>query len=333
MVGGWRPIRHWLWTEVPRRHWRHRTWLAWLLWPVSLPYCFGSRLRFLTRNRSAPPVPIIVVGNLTVGGTGKTPLVLWLADLLNRHGWKPGIVTRGYGGSARHWPQRVPPDGDAGALGDEAVLLARRGWMVAAGPDRSAAVALLLEQGCDVIISDDGLQHHALPRSLEILVVDAVARFGNGFCLPAGPLREPVGRIQSVDLCVYVGQPGTRDGDMQLRAVRFVNLLNPTQTREPRDFDGPVHAVAGIGHPSRFFELLRKLGLRITTHPFPDHHAFLASDFAKFGSTEAVVMTEKDAVKCKMLASANFWYLEVEAVLPAEFGSQVLALLHRRSHE
>lgn len=279
-------------------------------------------------------VPVIVVGNISVGGTGKTPLVLWVAQLLQAHGYRPGIVGRGYGGKARHWPQQVRPDSDPVTVGDEAVLLARRsGCPVAVGPDRWACgEALVRHAGCDVIVSDDGLQHLALDRDIEIATIDGVRRHGNRRCLPAGPLREPPGRLDSVDMVVSNGLAGRGEFSMGYEAEPLRCIVDESR-RLPLEGlkDQKVHAVAGIGDPERFFDYLRSQGLHVIRHPFPDHHMFRAEDI-RFDDGLAVVMTEKDAVKCSRIAGRDHWYLPVSAKLPQAFELRLLSLLSRVFH-
>ena len=309
------------------RHWQSVTPVSALLYPLSLLYGVMAA----SRRAAIAPVrlraPVIVVGNIMVGGTGKTPLVLWLERTLRDGGWKPGIVCSGYGGD-NPGPQLVSPDSDPAACGDEAVLLARRsGCDVWAGADRVAAAGALLRSpaDCDVVLSDDGLQHYALARDIEICVVDAARGFGNGFLLPAGPLREPLSRVATVDAVVVNGgtdaphpsiaglPQGAPRFEMKLEGAVFRNLADPGRLAGAASFRGArVHAVAGIGNPQRFFSHLRQLGLEFTEHPFPDHHPFSASDFA-FPPSDAVVMTEKDAVKCKPFSTAMHWELPVNA--------------------
>lgn len=274
------------------------------------------------------PVPVIVVGNITVGGAGKTPLTLWLAGFLRSLGRKPGVVCRGYGGRA-DGARRVAPDADPIAFGDEAVLLARRsGCEVWTGADRAAAARALLDAqpACDVVLSDDGLQHYALARDLELCVVDADRGFGNGWLLPAGPLREPPARLAAVDAVVFNDNSrGTRHPSvaalpggaarfsMRLAGRKFRNLLDSRRLVGAEFFRNKrVHAVAGIGHPPRFFSTLRELGLDFAARPFPDHHPFTESDLAYAGA-ESVLMTEKDAVKCRRFARETYWELAVDA--------------------
>ena len=275
------------------------------------------------------PVPVIVVGNITVGGTGKTPLVIWIARKLQEYGFKPGIVARGYRGAARHWPQQVRADSDPVAVGDEAVLLARRtGLPVAVGPQRSADIAALLKHaGVDIIVCDDGLQHYALARDIEIAVLDGVRRYGNGACLPAGPLREPATRLQNIDLMVTNGLAARGEFAMRYLAARAHRVGNAGESVALAEFaDKTVHAVAAIGNPASFFELLKRNGFRITQHVFPDHHLFTRDDLA-FGDNQAVMMTEKDAVKCEHFTDLRLWYVPIDVELPDVFERRLKTLL------
>ena len=268
------------------------------------------------------PVPVVVVGNITVGGTGKTPLVIALVEALRTRGHKPGVVSRGYGGTietARLLDRASKP----GECGDEPVLIQRAtGAAVAVGRDRVAAARLLLTAGeCDVIIADDGLQHYALARDVEICVIDGTRRFGNGCLLPAGPLREPLSRLTSIPF--QVCNSGMAQGSeipMTLIADSVLPVGRPDDAPRPlADFAGRrVHAVAGIGNPSRFFVMLRSAGLVVDEHPFADHHAFTPADL-DFGDDAPVLMTQKDAVKCEYFARANSWQVPVRTELPAAF--------------
>lgn len=270
-------------------------------------------------------VPVVVVGNITVGGTGKTPLVIALAELLKQEGYRVGLVSRGYGGKARSWPQQVRPDSDPVIVGDEPVLMARNcGVPMAVGPDRvAAAQALLKHNNIDLIISDDGLQHYALQRDIEIAVIDGVRRFGNGYCLPAGPLREPRSRLSEVDFVIANGLASRMEYPMQ---VQFGNIRN-LETGKERSLDylsgKKVHAVAGIGNPDRFFEQLKKNGLEIIEHPFPDHHVYQNGDL-EFGDQLPVIMTEKDAVKCRRYTGSNAWYIPVSVRMDERFVQRLL---------
>jgi len=324
-------------------YWYARSpWLI-LLTPLSLLYRVVVWLRrnayrsgILSSYRLARPV--IVVGNVTAGGTGKTPLVAWLAGYLQRKGLRPGIVARGYGGKASSWPQQVRADSDPGIVGDEAVMLAgMTGCPMAVAPDRVAAARELLDHSdCDVIISDDGLQHYALQRDLEIAVIDGVRRFGTGFLLPAGPLREPLRRLREVDLVVVNGLAGGGEYSMRMLTGQARRLRDPEQPRALADFRGQsVHAVAGIGNPTRFFQALQQHGMRVEGHAFPDHHRYQPEDI-RFGDGRPVFMTEKDAVKCHQFANGNEWVVPVRAEMSKEFCRQLDALLDSRlgvSHE
>ncbi len=318
----------------PGVHWQLKTWLSTALLPLAGLYCLLIGIRRLAYRIGVLrvqhlSVPVIVVGNITVGGTGKTPLVIWLAELLRQQGWRPGIVTRGYGGNVRTWPLQVLPDSDPRRVGDEPVLLARRaGCPVVAGPNRVAdADMLVLEHRCNVIISDDGLQHYRLGRDIEIAVVDGERRFGNGRCLPAGPLREPVKRLRRVQARVANGVPQAGEIGMQLETDDLRHLQSGASITLAEFGTGdPIHAVAGIGHPARFFQHLRDLGFAVIEHGFPDHHPYRPGDIDFPGHTR-VIMTEKDAVKCQAFAHANHWYLTVKARPEPPLAALILKLL------
>ena len=275
------------------------------------------------------PVPVIVVGNLTVGGTGKTPLTIWLAEFLLQAGFKPGVVSRGYGGSKLGRPLAVGADSDPAEAGDEPVLIARRtGIPVYVFPRRAqAGRALLAATACDIIIADDGLQHYGLARDVEIAVVDGERRFGNGECLPAGPLREPAERLAEADLVVCRGQ--ARDGEfpLTLSLGHAVNLADAS-TKPLAEFAGlkRLYAMAGIGHPGRFFADLRQAGLSFAERPFPDHHPYTREDI-DFGGDATVLMTEKDAVKCRGFAGERCWTVPLQGSMPPAFGEKLLPLL------
>ena len=307
---------HWL-----ERHWYRITPLHLILLPASFFFRLLSGIRrALYRSGILPgeklPVPVIVVGNITVGGSGKTPLTLWLAQQLLDNGWHPGIISRGYGSKAIS-AQAVHPSSDPGETGDEAVLMAQRKLCpVWVGQDRVAAARELLRAHpqCDVLLSDDGMQHYRLRRDAEIVVVDGVRRFGNGFLLPAGPLRELPSRLAEADAVVINGG-ATAAGEyaMQLHGARFYNLLNPDTAAYAADFLGQrLHAIAGIGHPQRFFAHLDHLGLAVQAHPFPDHHRYAQGDLV-YADADAILMTEKDAVKCAPFATEKCWVLRVDA--------------------
>ncbi|WP_123401564.1 tetraacyldisaccharide 4'-kinase [Inmirania thermothiophila] len=306
--------------------------LALLLAPLGLLYCgLAAARRGLYRRgllaRHDPGAPVVVVGNLTVGGTGKTPLVAWIVAHLGAAGRRPGIVARGYGGRSRWWPRRVEPGSDPDEVGDEPVLLARRtGVPVWVGPDRVAAARRAVAEGCDVLVADDGLQHERLARRVEIAVVDGARGLGNRRCLPAGPLREPARRLREVDLVVAHGGGWPGAHRLRLEPEGVVELATGARRAEPASLGPRVHAVAGIGHPERFFDALRAAGLEVAAHPFPDHHRFRPQELA-FGDGLPVLMTEKDAVKCARFARPGLWYVPVRAVVDEAFGARLLALL------
>jgi tetraacyldisaccharide 4'-kinase len=308
------------------RHWYGLTPLHLLLIPASLIFRLLAALRrALYRSgllhSERLPVPVIVVGNINVGGAGKTPLTLALAQQLIEQGKHPLIVSRGHGGDSVQ-PRAVAADSDPVQVGDEPLLMARRGicpvWI---GKDRAAAAraGLQAHPQCDVVLCDDGLQHYRLQRDVEIAVIDGMRGFGNGWLLPAGPLREPVSRLRKVDAVVINGGdaiPGQYA--MHLEGALFHNLLDPDKTATAADFaTSKNHAIAGIGNPQRYFRHLDSLGIRCTPHPFPDHHPYRSEDLA-FDDCDAILLTEKDAVKCAAFADARFWMLRVEArIAPA----------------
>ncbi|WP_268797247.1 tetraacyldisaccharide 4'-kinase [Pseudomonas huanghezhanensis] len=281
------------------------------------------------------PVPVIVVGNITVGGTGKTPLILWMIEHCRRRGLRVGVVSRGYGARPASFPWRVTPDQRADEAGDEPLLIVQRtGVPLVIDPDRAQAVRALLEAGpLDLILSDDGLQHYRLARDLELVLIDAARGLGNRRCLPAGPLREPVERLQSVDALLYNGAPADREDGygFQLQPSALVNLLTGERRSVEHFASGQaVHAVAGIGNPQRFFSTLEGLHWRPVPHPFADHAVYSAQALA-FEPLLPLIMTEKDAVKCRAFAGDDWWYLAVDAVPSAAFiqwfDSQLLRLL------
>lgn len=305
----------------------------WWTWPLAGAYgALAALRRGLYRIgvlRSVRlPAPVIVIGNLTAGGTGKTPLTIALAEALRARGFRPGVVSRGHGGERRA-AILLDEAPDPAEVGDEPCLIRASGVPVAVGRDRPAAAQLLVGCGCDVVIADDGLQHYRLARDLEICVIDGVRRFGNGRLLPAGPLREPLRRLLRVDLRVCNG--GAPQGDeypMRLAGGAAVTL-DGTHARPLPDFAGRrVHAVAAIGNPARFFDSLRDAGVEVVEHAFPDHHAFSAGELA-FGDDAPVLMTDKDAVKCRGFSRADWWRVPVRAELPEAFIDAVLARLAR----
>ena len=314
--------------------------ISFLLLPLSAIYWLLYKLHRMLYSRGLLKtvrisVPVIIVGNLTVGGTGKTPLVAWLANYLVLNGFKPGIISRGYGGNGKDQPVRVEVNSDPRLTGDEPVVLARKtGCPVYVFPDRArAAAALLRENNCNILISDDGLQHYRLQRDIEIVVIDGLRRFGNRFLLPAGPMRESVRRLKTVD---YVfcrsGLANESEIPYSYTPDQFINL----HSKEERGIyflkGKKVHAITGIGNPQQFLDLLRQLGMDIIPHIYPDHHRFKVEEM-EFGDEIPVVMTEKDAVKCGFINKSKFWYLSIKADLPTEFGSQLLHRLHKEPHD
>jgi len=323
-------VQSWL-----NRIWYERAAPPWWLMPLSLGYGAVSGLRrFVStqlRRSTRLSRPVIIVGNLSVGGTGKTPLVCWLVARLGERGFKPGVVTRGYGGSSTT-VRLIEPSDDPRVVGDEPVLLARRtGVPVAVGRNRPAAAQLLVGAGCDVIVSDDGLQHYALARDCEIVVIDGDRRFGNGWLLPAGPLRETRSRLSVAHAVVVNGGRALLEGalSMRLEAKSAVAVdcgrVMPLQT-----FAGKaVHAIAGIGNPERFFNMLRAHGIEVIGHPLADHARMRSQDIV-FADDKPVLMTEKDAVKCKGLADERHWYVPVSAYFDAGESTTLLDIVTQR---
>ena len=327
------------------RLWYGRSKLAWLLWPLAALVSFVARRRreaYLRCVANAslwqPPVPVIVVGNISVGGTGKTPVVMALVEHLRSLGFTPGVVSRGYGGKPEHLPLGVFADIDVVQCGDEPMLVhLRTGCPVVVDPDRPRALRFLLSSSaCDVVVSDDGLQHYPLFRDIELAVVDGQRGLGNGLCLPAGPLREPPVRLSEVDAVLLnggsglVGVPGAWIFSLQPR--HFVSLRSG-EKRPLGSFGGgtSVHALAGIGNPARFFASLRALGLEPIEHAFADHHRYRPQDI-EFGDDNPVIMTEKDAVKCRAFATDRHWYLAVDALMPPPFLHHFEQCLDRALH-
>jgi len=321
---------------ITRAWYEKKKWIL-IFYPLSVLYRFLSSVRknqYLSGSKPVwhAPVPVIIVGNISIGGSGKTPLALTLIKHLKNKGYNPGIVSRGYGAATRDFPRAVNATDNPVEVGDEPLLLAQRGdCPVVIDPDRVSAAKFLLEQfDCDIIISDDGMQHYALGRDIEIAVVDAARRFGNELCLPAGPLREPVKRLDQVDFIVYNGELPTKEFSnqsqsfsMQLVPDQFVPLSGEIPVAmDSWSESTTVEAVAGIGNPTRFFSTLRTLGFSVNENPFPDHHQFSASDFSEF-SNSPTIMTEKDAVKCEHSWIKNGWFLQVTGQLDDLFFSQL----------
>lgn len=289
---------------------------------------FFYRCRILKTHRFKKPV--IVVGNITVGGTGKTPLVIWLANFLKAQGFKPGIVSRGVGGIKHKKPYWVKKDSDPTITGDEALLLLKRTEVpVVIGINRAAAVKEILSKtDVDVVISDDGLQHYRMGRDIEIAVVDGMRQFGNKRFLPAGPLRESPKRLNTVDWVVTQGAASKTALTLNLSGNTLVGVRSPSLKKEITQIpDTRVHAIAGIGNPSRFFNTLREMGLQVIEHAFPDHYLYRKQDIY-FADNLWVLMTEKDAVKCKHFADSRHWCLPVDATVDGKLGDALLRRLH-----
>lgn len=314
--------------------WYRGAWWLWLLRPIECLFrLLAAARRALYHsgvlNVYRPARPVVVVGNITVGGTGKTPVVIALVEALQERGVKPGVVSRGYGAASGDFPRAVGVSSTALDCGDEPLLIYQRtGAPCVVGPDRGKAVQELLRQhSVDIVISDDGLQHYALGRDMELALLDEQRRVGNGFCLPAGPLREPASRLQSVDFVLY------RNGVEHETAVNYeanawVNLVSGEQ-RALESFAGQqVNAIAGIGQPQQFFATVRDLGIETHEQVFPDHHLYTATDFSTL-PVGSILMTEKDAVKCRSLAGDDAWFLRISARLPSRLIDAVAQLAAR----
>lgn len=314
--------------------WHRKSFFAYLLLPFSWLFQLLSYLRrcYYRRIQKARfKAAVIIVGNISVGGTGKTPLVGWLAEFLLNQGFKPGIVMHGYGTKERKLIE-VTAASDVKEVGDEALLLAKKsGCPMVAGRNRPQAVNSLLSAfpDVDIVICDDGLQHYALDRDIEIAVIDGQRRLGNGFCLPAGPLRESPKRLKEVDFVVTNGK--ALKGEWQMTTALSLTIhqvVNPQNNGSLEDFVGKtVHAVAGIGHPERFFSMLRSKGINIIEHRFEDHHAFNVEDL-DFSDSLPILMTEKDAVKCQRFAPLKAWFVPLVVNISEEFSNILLRRIH-----
>jgi tetraacyldisaccharide 4'-kinase len=330
--------------------WIHRVWYedagwGWLLLPLSGLYWLVIVIRkylyergLLRTHRAA--VPVVVVGNITAGGTGKTPTVVWLVEELRKRGFSPGVVSRGYGGTHSGTSMRVEPDSDAAVVGDEPVLLARRGRCpVVVDPDRVRASKMLVEDGVDVIVTDDGLQHYRLGRDYEICVVDGKRGLGNRRLLPGGPLRERPQRLDDVEQVLVNGRlPGNEYvlTNAEQNAITFelvahdAHRLNESLARPLDRFSGTtVHAIAAIGNPQRFFDLLRSHDIQVIEHRFPDHAA-LESGALDFGDNFEVFMTEKDAVKLGRDMKDKYWYVPVDVEMDTVDAAPLLEQIESR---
>lgn len=315
--------------------WYSNSKLVWLLLPFSLLFWLISQIRralfslnILSSYKS--PKPVIIVGNLSVGGNGKTPVVVWLVEELQKQGLRVGVISRGYGSQSKTYPLLVTPETDPVQGGDEPVLIAKRtGVPVVISPNRQQAIELLLKtQDCDLIISDDGLQHYKLQRDIEIVVMDAERALGNGFVLPAGPLRELPSRLKNVDFVITNGGKNAySDAIMTLVPHYAINLVTAEKRLLSEFTQGS--GIAGIGNPQRFFTMLENLNIRLeNTKAFQDHQHFEPQLLEKLAENQPLFMTEKDAVKCQAFAKENWWYVPVDAeIVEAENQGQKLPQL------
>ncbi len=322
--------------------------LVWLLLPLSWLYCAVAVVRrkiyqLKLKKSYTASVPVVVIGNIVVGGSGKTPLLIFLCEFIKKNGFKPGVVSRGYGGKVAGVKQVLEND-PAELVGDEPLMICQRTKVpVVVGADRVAAVNHLLEKNqCDIVLSDDGLQHYRMKRDIEIAVIDSNRGFGNGFCLPAGPLRERVSRLNEVDIVVYNGASDEVIGDANsestgacsytLKIVELCHLSRGECVALSSFTNKTVHAVAGIGNPLRFFTQLRDNGINVIEHAFSDHHAYTQADFSGWDN-DCIIMTEKDAVKCRDLSLPDAWMVSVIAdiskSLESQLNSKILPLLNR----
>ncbi len=322
--------------------------LLWpLLWPLSRLYGYVALKRKQAYEQGKKesyrsPLPVIVVGNITAGGNGKTPVVIWLVEWLQSQGYKPGVVSRGYGAKAPYYPYQVQSDSSPLHVGDEPLLIQQRtGASVVVDPKRATAVQKLESLGADIVVTDDGLQHYALQRDIEIIVIDGQRRFGNEQFIPLGPLREKLSRLESVDILINNGgQPYGKELPMQLTAKEFVNVQTG-QRVAVEQFNQQVMqsssaiAIAGIGHPPRFFRTLYDLGVNIEKEVgFADHQDYDAEALlALTPSNQLLLMTEKDAVKCRQFSQPHWWYLPVSAEMDSQVMMTLTATLNRYKEE
>lgn len=318
--------------------WLEKRWyqpdvLIWLLLPLSLLFWLLSATRRLLfrlgiKRSIKVAAPVIVVGNISVGGNGKTPMVIRLCQLLKQQGFHPGVVSRGYGGKAPYYPYSLSMNSDPKLVGDEPVMMRHHiGCPMVVDPDRARGAQYLIEQHkCNIIVCDDGLQHYRLARDIEILVMDGARRNGNGYLLPMGPLREGPWRMKTVDFVVVNGGVA-QEGEylMSLEPGQLVNVKYPSQTQSISELKRPAIAMAGIGNPERFFKLLATRQVKLKERlVFADHHPFKDGDIPD----DLVLMTEKDAVKCRDFAKSQWWYLPVSAKLTEQFKQRLLEKIH-----
>ncbi len=300
-----------------------------ILWPASVVFQFLAKLRCWYQKKYAyrSKLPVIVVGNISVGGTGKTPVVEAVCSYLQKKGYHPAIISRGYGGKSDHYPLEVNNTILINECGDEPYMLKNRlpSIPIVIDPNRTNAIKYIEKElpYIDAIISDDGLQHYRIARDFEIAVIDGKRGLGNGLCLPAGPLREPPQRLNTVNAIIVNGDAMVvnqyKGFTMQLTATNFVNLKSAAIVDLSYFSSNKVHAVAGIGNPERFFNTLSAFVSGINKHSFADHYAYMPKDFAFDDGVTPVIMTQKDAVKCNAFAKDNWWYLNVEPDIDAKF--------------
>lgn len=327
-------------SEFVTKSWYQGAYWLYLLWPLYLVYSvvillrkYLYRFHFFKSYRAK--VPVVVVGNITLGGTGKSPLVAYLVESLTEMGFKPGVVSRGYGANISPTDVReVSANSLVSDVGDEPLMLKRRvGCPIFVSPIRALAVQALEKKGCDIVITDDGLQHYALARDIEICVFDGERKWGNGHLLPMGPMREPLKRINTTDFVVMNGADWTGPKQSRIAAFRMdleasnLRALNAEQTLSLGALRGKeVDAIAGIGNPERFFNTLVMQGLLVEAHRFSDHHAYTQSDLC-FDGDRSLIMTEKDAVKCQAFNLPEAWYLPVSAKLSGDLAAQIVTAL------
>ncbi|WP_432453411.1 MULTISPECIES: tetraacyldisaccharide 4'-kinase [unclassified Agarivorans] len=321
------------WYQSAKQHW-------FKIVPLLL---FSYLFRFIARLRRLAyqqgwlgqyvcPVPVVVVGNISVGGNGKTPVVLALVEAAKKHGFKPGVVSRGYGAKAPHYPFQVDASSDSEHCGDEPLLIYLRSRCpVMVDPNRSRACHAILQAGVDLIICDDGMQHYALARDIEIAVIDAQRGLGNGLCLPAGPLREPASRLARTDIVISNGEPAFSAESyilsLQASAIRKVMDDSVVQNLSTVDL-----ALAGIGNPQRFFSSLIPLGIHAIEHMALDDHRPLTLQQQRELFNKTLIMTEKDAIKYRHTAGTDWYYLPVDSVLPAAFYQHFFSLLQEKTN-
>jgi tetraacyldisaccharide 4'-kinase len=310
--------------------------IRWILAPLSGVYRLVMQIRkycyqqdVFTRYKATAPV--IIVGNITAGGTGKTPFVIWLCQQFKQAGYRPGVISRGYGGNYTQKLMEVTLESDPRMTGDEPVVIssATQCPVIVSADRKASCEALVTHHGCNIIISDDGLQHYRLQRDVEIVIVDGKRLFGNEYCLPAGPLREPLTRLEDVDFTVF-NAGHDHPLSMHLKHSELVQLTDHTNRIKVDGFAGQtVHAVAGIGNPHRFFEQLRSAGLTVIEHAFADHHDFQKSDL-EFNDQKPIIMTEKDAVKCRSFSDDRCWYVATETIVTDHLFDSIHQLIRNK---